>query len=336
MSYPVRHGGTPLTAHGWGSTALTGTRLLTGEAPGTGEVVVPTGTGARAGERITLDTPAGAHEFRVAGTTATDDTVWFTDRQAVQLSGHPGRVDAIAVLAARGTTADTLAGQVREAVGHTGRAEVHTGDGRGAVEDAELAGATELLVGLGGSFGGVATMVAVFTAAGTVALSVGQRSREFALLRAIGATPRQLRRSIATESLLIAPLAGALGCLPGIALAQWWFGQLQARGAIPGPVELHVSWLPLTIATAATMLTALSAGYFAARKPSKSKPGQALAQSAVESPRSAGSAPRSVSPPSSAADSSRASPRPRAARTRRTPHSASSCSSCSRSACSAR
>ncbi|AXE77890.1 ABC transporter permease [Streptomyces atratus] len=284
VSYSVRQGGTPLTAHGWGSTALTGTRLVTGEAPGTGEVVVPTGTEAHVGEKITLDTPAGAREFRVAGTTATDATVWFADRQAVQLSGHPGRVDAIAVLAARGTTTDALADQVREAVGHTAHAEVHTGDGRGAVEDAELAGATELLVGLGGSFGGVATMVAVFTAAGTVALSVGQRSREFALLRAIGATPRQLRRSIATESLLIAPLAGALGCLPGIALARWWFGQLQDRGAIPGPVDLHVSWLPLTIATAATMLTALSAGYFAARRPSKIKPGLALAQSAVERP----------------------------------------------------
>ncbi|MFJ1879514.1 ABC transporter permease [Streptomyces sp. NPDC088137] len=284
VSYPVRQGGTPLTAHGWGSAALTGTRLLTGEAPGTGEVVVPTGTEARVGERITLDTPAGAREFRVAGTTATDATAWFADRQAVELSGHPGRVDAIAVLATRGTATETLAAQVREAVGHTARAEVHTGDGRGAVEDAELAGATELLVGLGGSFGGVATMVAVFTAAGTVALSVGQRSREFALLRAIGATPRQLRRSIATESLLIAPLAGALGCLPGIALAHWWFGQLQDRGAIPGPVDLHVSWLPPAVATAATMLTALCAGYFAARKPSKSKPGQALAQSAVERP----------------------------------------------------
>ncbi|MGW1106196.1 ABC transporter permease [Streptomyces sp. NPDC002540] len=284
VSYPVRQDGTLLTAHGWGSTALTGTRLLTGDAPGTGEVVVPTGAGARVGERITLDTPVGVREFRVAGTTATGATVWFTDRQAVQLSGHPGRVDAIAVLAARSTPTAGLADQVREAVDHTAGAQVHTGDGRGAVEDAELAGAKELLVGLGGSFGGIATMVAVFTAAGTVALSVGQRSREFALLRAIGATPRQLRRTIATESLLVAPLAGALGCLPGIALAHWWFGQLQDRGAIPEAVALRVSWLPLTVTAATTMLTALGAGYFAARRPSKTRPGLALAQSAVERP----------------------------------------------------
>ncbi|MFE6497422.1 FtsX-like permease family protein [Streptomyces sp. NPDC057748] len=282
VGYSVRQDGTPLTAHGWGSAALTGTRLLTGDAPATGEAVVPAGTKSRVGDTIALDTPAGVREFRVSGTTRADATVWFTDRQAVQLSGHPGRVDAIAVLAEPGTATDTLAGQVREAVGRTATARVHTGDDRGAVETPALASTEELLLGLGLSFGGVATMVAVFTAAGTVALSVGQRSREFALLRAIGATPRQLRRTIATESLLVAPIAGALGCLPGTALAKWWFGQLRDRGAVLDSVTLHISWLPLTIAAATTMLTALGAGYLAARRPAKMKPGLALAQSAVE------------------------------------------------------
>ncbi|MEU8702782.1 FtsX-like permease family protein [Streptomyces sp. NPDC048680] len=284
VGYPVHQGSAPLTAHGWGSTALTGTRLASGHAPRTGEVVVPAGDRARTGDRVTLDTPAGAKEFRVSGTTATDATVWFTDRQAVAFSGHPGRVDAIAVLAADGTATDTLARQVTDAVGHPSGIRVSTGNDRGAVEDPGLAEARELLTGLGGSFGGVATMVAVFTAAGTVALSVGQRSREFALLRAIGATPRQLRRTIATESLLVAPLAGVIGCLPGTALAAWWFGQLKEKGAVPEAVALRVSWLPLTIAVAATMLTALAAGYTAARRPARTKPGLALAQSAVERP----------------------------------------------------
>ncbi|MES9507217.1 FtsX-like permease family protein [Streptomyces sp. NPDC000609] len=282
VTYSVRHDGTPLTAHGWGSTALTGTRLVTGDAPGPGDVVVPAGTGSRTGDSIALDTPAGVREFTVSGTAATAATVWFTDRQAVQLSGHPGRIDAIAVLADPGTATDTLAGQVRAAVGHTATAQVHTGDDRGAVETPALASTKEILFGLGVSFGGVATMVAVFTAAGTVALSVGQRSREFALLRAIGATPRQLRRTIATESLLVAPLAGALGCLPGTALALWWSGQLQDRGAVLDSVAPHISWVPLAIAVATTMLTALGAGYLAARRPAKLKPGLALAQTAVE------------------------------------------------------
>jgi putative ABC transport system permease protein len=139
-----------------------------------------------------------------------------------------------------------------------------------------------MLTGLGGSFGGIAALVAVFTAAGTVALSVGQRAREYALLRAIGTTPRQIRRTIATEALLVAPLAGAVGLLPGIVLARWWFGQLKGKGAIPEAVGLTVSGLPFAAAVGTAVVTALLAGYLAARRPSRVKPGQALAEASVE------------------------------------------------------
>ncbi|MEV0748094.1 ABC transporter permease [Streptomyces sp. NBC_00184] len=54
------------------------------------------------------------------------------------------------------------------------------------------------------------------SAAGTVTLSVSQRAREFASLRAIGATPRQIHRAVTSEALLVAPLAGIIGCLPGM------------------------------------------------------------------------------------------------------------------------
>ncbi|MEU7012318.1 ABC transporter permease [Streptomyces sp. NPDC046385] len=302
VSYPVRDpSGTPLTASGWGSTTFTGTRLATGTAPGPGQAVVTTGHG-RVGERLTLHTPAGKRAFTVSGVaasagagadglastgTGTDGAeapapaaVWFSDAQALALSGHPRTVDAIAVLPAKGTDPATLAAQVERAL--HGKAQVHTGDDRSLAEGAALPAAKELLIGLGGSFGGTATLVAVFTAAGTVALSVGQRSREFALLRAIGATPRQLRRSIATESLLVAPLAGALGCLPGLALASWWFGQLKEKGAIPAGVRLDTGPIPFAAAVAAALLTALLAGLAAARRPSRIEPGRALAESQVE------------------------------------------------------
>ncbi|MEU8760996.1 ABC transporter permease [Streptomyces sp. NPDC048659] len=279
VSYPVRDGsGTPRTASGWGSTAFTGVRLAAGTAPGPDQAVVGPGHG-RAGDRITLHTPAGPRDFTVSGV-ATAPGVWFSDTGALALSGHPRTVDAIAVLPAPGTTPAALAAQVSQALG--GKARVHTGDDRSRAEGAALPAAEELLIGLGGSFGGTATLVAVFTAAGTVALSVGQRSREFALLRAIGATPRQLRRSIATESLLVAPLAGALGCLPGLALAAWWFGQLKEKGAIPEGVRLDTGPLPFAAAVAATALTALFAGLAAARRPSRIEPGRALAESQVE------------------------------------------------------
>ncbi len=238
--------------------------------------------------RMTALTAAdGTHRFEVSGiakpatrAALREPTAWLTDQRAVALSGHSGKIDAVAVLATPGTPTGDLADQVRQAV--AGKAKVHTGDGRGGVEEPGVAEAKEVLTGLGGSFGGVATLVAVFTAAGTVALCVGQRSREFALLRAIGATPRQLRRSIAIEALLIAPIAGAVGCLPGIALAHWWFGQLHDKGAVSEPVRLHVSWIPLVSAVGAGVLAAVLAGLLAARRPAKIKPGQAMSEAAVE------------------------------------------------------
>ncbi|MFF6809362.1 FtsX-like permease family protein [Streptomyces sp. NPDC012403] len=286
-----------LTAHGWGSHTFTGTSLTTGSAPREGEVVLDAGTAraaqAAVGDTVVLETAAGRQDFRVAGvakagpadtarnTGAAGALAWFADAQAPTLAGHPGKADAVVVLAKHGTDTDALADAVKKALAGSG-AQVHTGDDRGAVEDPGLGYAKVTLFGIGGSFGGIAAIVAVFTAAGTVALSVGQRSREFALLRAVGATPRQIRRAVASEALLVAPLAGIVGCLPGIGLAHWWFGQLQDRGAIPQAVDLHVSGLPLLAAVVMGLLTALGAGWTAGRRPARIKPGQALSEASVE------------------------------------------------------
>ncbi|MFD4632900.1 ABC transporter permease [Streptomyces sp. NPDC058284] len=282
VTFPVRSGDKGVTAHGWGATAFTGEKLTAGRAPHPGEVVLAA-PGAAVGDRTTLTTADGPRDFRVSGTVRTADappTAWFADSEAVRLSGHPGRIDAIAVLPKAGVSPDTLKAQVAKALGD--RATVHTGDDRSAAEGSELAYAKDMLTGLGGSFGGIAALTAVFTAAGTVALSVGQRAREYALLRAIGTTPRQIRRTIATETLLVAPFAGAIGVLPGIALANWWFGRLKEKGAIPEAVNLSVSFVPLVSAIGVAVLTALGAGYLAARRPSRIKPGQALSEASVE------------------------------------------------------
>ncbi|MFF0228367.1 FtsX-like permease family protein [Streptomyces sp. NPDC004629] len=283
-----------LTAHGWGSHTFTGTALTAGSAPREGEVVLDAGTAraakAAVGDTVVLRTAAGQQDFRVTGVAKAGpaDTIrnagalaWFADTQAPTLAGHPGKADAIAVLAKHGTGADALADSVKQALAGSG-AFVNLGNDRGAIEDPGLGYAKETLFGIGGSFGGIATIVAILTAAGTVTLSVSQRSREFALLRAIGATPRQIRRAVASEALLIAPLAGIIGCLPGIGLAHWWFGQLQDRGAIPQAVDLHISGLPLLAAVGTGLLTALAAGWAAGRRPARIKPGQALTEASVE------------------------------------------------------
>src|ERR671915_206410 len=64
---------------------------------------------------------------------------------------------------------------------------------------------------MGGAIGGTSLLVAVLVVVGTFALTLQQRQRELALLRAIAATPRQIRGLIGREALVVALVAGLLG-----------------------------------------------------------------------------------------------------------------------------
>ncbi|MFF7195356.1 ABC transporter permease [Streptomyces sp. NPDC008079] len=300
----------PLTGRDWSAHAIDASTVVRGRAPGTGEVALSAATARAAhvgvGDTLTLTTPTGATTYKVSGLTDTETSAgagakdgtkasatasasagasaYFADPVADRLSGHPGRTDAIAVLPAKGVSTDELARQVEAAVkGAPGDpAKVRTGDGRGLAEHPELAEGKEMLTAIGASFGGIATATAVFVVMGTVALAIGQRGREIALLRAVGATPRQIRRTVATEAMLVAPIAGAAGILPGVALARWWVRQLVHRDAVPAGVTLSTGWIPMVSAVGAGLLAALAAGYLAARRPSKARPSQALGEAAVE------------------------------------------------------
>ncbi|PJN29186.1 ABC transporter permease [Kitasatospora sp. CB02891] len=290
---------TGLTGRGWAALGIApGERLTEGRAPADGELVLDTASARAAhlapGSNLTVDTPVGTASYRISGLAEAQPgraTAWFSDGTADRISGHPGRIDALAVRPAPGTSPAALADALRRALDEKAQPEqaqpqqvqaeqvqVTTGQQRGTVEQPALLEAKDVLTGIGGSFGGTAAMVAVFVLAGTIALATGQRAREFALLRTIGATPRQIRRSIAAEAVLIAPVAAAIGVLPGLALARWWFGELVTRGAVPAGVSLDIGPLPLLVSVAACTATALAAGLIAARHSSRLRPTQALGE----------------------------------------------------------
>jgi len=70
---------------------------------------------------------------------------------------------------------------------------------------------------IGATFGGYVVMLIIFVVAGTIGLSVRHRRRDLALLRAVAATPGQIRQMIVAEAALVSIVAAALG-LPGGAL----------------------------------------------------------------------------------------------------------------------
>src|SRR5262249_7040774 len=141
-------------------------------------------------------------------------------------------------------------------------------------------------------FAVVALVVGAFVIYNTFSIAIAQRTKETALLRAIGAKRRQVKRSVMIESLFTGVVASAIGVVLGIAAAQGLRFVLGAFG-----MELpSASTVVHSSAIVASMITGIVvtviAAYLPARKGAKVAPIEALRTSAIDS--SATSKPRAV------------------------------------------
>ncbi|MEV3978157.1 ABC transporter permease [Nonomuraea sp. NPDC049758] len=256
------------TGHGWESAALTPFTIAKGREPRSpGEVVVD----ARAG----LDVGAELRGHRVVGVTAqalpSQDTVFFSTAEARRLAGHPGRVSAVGV----------FPGLDRAPEGTV----VYTGDERGRLEFLDAEQARVKLISMGGALAGTSLLVAILVVVGTFALSIQQRQRELALLRAVAATPRQVRKLVGGEALLVAGAAGVLGAAAGIGVGFWLRAQFVALGTVPANLGLVVSPFPPLAALLATVGAAWVAARVSARRLTRIRPVEALGEAVLDSGR---------------------------------------------------
>ncbi|HEV7976778.1 ABC transporter permease [Amycolatopsis sp.] len=274
ISFPATVGDAPVLGHAWSSAQLTPYHLTSGAAPAPGEVVVPEG---RIGDRVDIGAHGKVESFRISGTAGAstgEAALFFSAADASRLSGHPGLVDSIGVFAPVGTDLSAALKGVS--------AEILTGDDRGVAEHPETLLSGENLIVLAAVSGGMGILVAMFVVASTLALSIQQRQRELALLRAIGTTPRQLRRMVIGEALVVAVLAIAVAIVPGSLFGRWLFDQLTANGVVPPMVVFHQGSIPVAAAAGAAMVTALVAAFASARRAGRTRPTEALADAAVQ------------------------------------------------------
>ncbi|MDF5755645.1 ABC transporter permease [Spongiactinospora sp. TRM90649] len=195
-----------------------------------------------------------------------------------------GRLDAIGVGAKdakNAKDAEELAQRITATVLRGHAAVALTGDDRGLAEFPEALPSRENLIILSAVFGALGIMIAMFVVGGTLSLSVQQRLREMALLRAIGSTPGQVRRMVTGEALIVAAGATLLGCLAGPLLGRWLFDRLVSAGVVPPVVEFRQGLLPALVAAAISLLTTLVAALAAARRAANAKPAEALAEAAL-------------------------------------------------------
>ncbi|MEU0441313.1 FtsX-like permease family protein [Streptomyces sp. NPDC006186] len=257
--------------------------LLSGHAPsGKGEVLIDSETARRTGYkvgdtvRISVDGPVLTP--RITGVFTTDDgnvaaggsLVLFDTATAQQLFGKPGTYDEIDVTAATGTSQTALKSALDRALPKD-TVETTTGQ-KLADEQAELIASAMsglkqgLLV-----FAGIALFVGTFIIANTFTMLVAQRTKELALLRAVGASRRQVTRSVLVEAFVVGAVAATAGLAAGIGIGAGLKALLGTLGATVPDGPLIVT--PGTVATAlavgvlVTMLAAWLPGRRAAKIP---------------------------------------------------------------------
>jgi putative ABC transport system permease protein len=280
----------PVLGHGWSAAALAPFRVRKGRTPSSpDEVVLDADLAARGdvslGDTVRLVVGAIPSFYRVVGIATPphglqrQSAVFFTDDQARTLSGRPDRVDAIGVLAAPGVTPHELAERIADVVPDV---VAHTGAGRGDVEFLDVGDARSLVVEASSSFGGTMVLIVVFVVASTLALSVRQRRHELALLRAIGATPKQIHGMISAEMTLVSSSGAVVGAIPGILLAFVMRAVFVLAGAMPPDFHLQVGLLPALASLVLCITSARLAGWLVARRVVKVSPVEALGDAAVE------------------------------------------------------
>src|SRR5206468_2376717 len=138
------------------------------------------------------------------------------------------------------------------------------------------------LAGHPGRVDAIGMLIAIFVVAGTMALIIQQREHEIALLRAVAATPGQVRRMIAWEATIISLVASAAGVVPGAALGKALARGFVRHGIAPADFTVTAGWLPATGAVVSGVAVALFAVLAAGRRASRVAPTRALADAAVE------------------------------------------------------
>jgi putative ABC transport system permease protein len=292
---PIGGNGPPRLAGSWvPDPELNPYRLVEGRAPhASGEVVVNRGA-AKAGDlklggRATVLTPqpipvkiVGIATFGDADGFGQATFTGFTLPAAQrEITRRPGEVSTIVVRAQPGVSDTALRDHIR-AVLPSG-VEAITGHQLTQERIDDISSTfLDLLRTFLVVFAGIALIVATLSINNTFTITVAQRTRELALLRAVGASRRQVRSSVAIEALVVGAVAAAAGTVAGLGVAGLLKGMFDSFGfALPaGGLAVHPS--ALAIGFAAGVVATFVAAQLPARRASAVAPLAALQLAGAE------------------------------------------------------
>ena len=204
-----------------------------------GEVVLDAGSASNyhyvVGDHIRIAVGGPVRPFRVVGVARYGDvdtigsaTFAVFDVDVAKRLLHKSGYDAISVAAADGVSSDELVQKLRSIV--PANAQVRTGDEQGQEDKKGVAGFVSFLRYVLLGFGGLALFVGAFVIFNTLSITVAQRTRELATLRTLGASRRQVLRSVVAEALVIGFVSSVVGLAVGFGLAKGLIALFAAAG----------------------------------------------------------------------------------------------------------
>ncbi|WP_330317442.1 ABC transporter permease [Streptomyces platensis] len=259
--YPLRDGTAPHGAHEVALDARTADQA-----------------GYKVGDTVRISVDGPVREQKLTGVFTTDDgavaaggsLALFDTPTAQKLFAAPGTFSEIDVKAAPGTSPTALKAAI-EGILPADSAEAHTGK-QLADTQAELTAKKMEVVKTGLlAFAGIALFVGVFIIANTFTMLVAQRTKELALLRAVGASRRQVTRSVLIEAFVVGAVAAVTGLAAGIGIGAGLRALMSTTGAtVPdGPLVISPSTvlISLVVGIVVTVLAAWLPGRRAAKIP---------------------------------------------------------------------
>lgn len=247
--------------------------MVEGRGPsGEGEIALDRETarrgGYKLGDKVRIATNGPAVDAVLTGVFTTDDPmvssgsslILLPTSQAQRMLLTPGHYTDIEVTAKAGVSQAALKERVTPTVPSGSRFQVETASQLRDEQAALVAARTHNLEAVLLTFAGVSLFVGTFIIANTFTMLIAQRTKELALLRAIGADRSQVTRSVLVEALVIGLSASAAGLLAGVGIGLVMKTGLKSlsEGVPDGPLVVA----PTTVVTAlavGVLVTVLSA-----------------------------------------------------------------------------
>ncbi len=239
----VTTGGAPMFGASWDSTDPDNSiRLLEGDAPvGAEQMAIDKNTAdhndLEVGDQVDVVTTTGRHSFTLSGTVGLGNSDGFggatfalwDPQTAAEVLGSEGEFDAIDIRVADGEDVATVQQRVAEAIPDNTEVvdqETLVDESNSSVNQFIGPLGTGLLI-----FAFITAFVSAFLINNVFAITIGQRLRELALLRAVGGAGRQVRRLIVMEALVMSVIATVIGIFAGIGVAKLILYIFNAAGA---------------------------------------------------------------------------------------------------------